>query len=153
MISIASLWLPILVSAVGVFVASSIIHMVLKYHHSDWVKLPGEEDIMDVVRTQDVPPGDYFMPHGTGPEAMKDPEFIERMTRGPYDANERHGGHTYEAVYSNKVSGFTRHTFSGDLKTLTTEFIGTDGASMYSFSVTRGARSGTSSITPLVEVS
>ncbi len=57
--------------------------MVLRYHHSDWAKLPGEEDIMDALRARDVPPGDYFMPHGAGPEAMKDPEFIARMTRGP----------------------------------------------------------------------
>jgi hypothetical protein len=83
MISIASLWLPILVSAVGVFLASSVIHMVLKYHHSDWVKLPAEDDILDALRPHNIPPGDYFMPHGEGPAAMKDPEFIEKMTRGP----------------------------------------------------------------------
>ena len=83
MISIASLWLPILASAVGVFAASSIIHMVLTYHHTDWVKLPAEDEIMDALRKHDIPPGDYFMPHGEGPKAMSDPAFIEKMTRGP----------------------------------------------------------------------
>ena len=37
-----------------------------------------------------------------------------------------------------QVSGFTLHTFSEDFKTLKTEYIGTDGKAMYSFSTTRG---------------
>jgi len=32
MVSLAALWLPILLAAVFVFIASSIIHMVLPYH-------------------------------------------------------------------------------------------------------------------------
>ncbi len=35
MVSLMSLWIPILVSAVIVFVLSSIIHMVLPYHRTD----------------------------------------------------------------------------------------------------------------------
>src|SRR5258707_326032 len=34
MTSLASLWLPILVSAVVVFIASSVIHMALPWHHA-----------------------------------------------------------------------------------------------------------------------
>ena len=83
MISIASLWLPILVSVVAVFVASSIIHMVLTYHNSDFGKLPAEPEIMEALGKHGIAPGDYFMPHGEGAAAMKDPEFIEKMTRGP----------------------------------------------------------------------
>ena len=83
MVSMTSLWLPILVSTIGVFVVSSIIHMVLTYHRSDWVKLPAEDEIMDALRAHNLEPGDYFMPHGEGPKAMSDPEFIEKMTRGP----------------------------------------------------------------------
>ena len=36
MIPLTTLWLPILLSAVIVFFASSIMHMVLSYHKSDY---------------------------------------------------------------------------------------------------------------------
>ena len=36
MVSVMSLWLPIVLSAVLVFVVSSIIHTVLRYHRGDW---------------------------------------------------------------------------------------------------------------------
>jgi len=81
MVPLASLWLPILLSAVIVFIASSLLHMVLKYHRSDWAKLPNEDAVMDVLRS--VPPGDYMMPYSTGPEMMKDPAFVEKTKRGP----------------------------------------------------------------------
>ena len=40
MVPLTSLWLPILLSAVVVFVASNVIHMVLGYHRSDYDQLP-----------------------------------------------------------------------------------------------------------------
>ena len=48
------LWLPILLSGVLVFVASSLIHMVLKYHNSEFKPLPGEEIIGYVTRGRGV---------------------------------------------------------------------------------------------------
>ena len=42
MVSIFSLWLPILLSGVMVFILSSIIHMVLGYHRNDFKGLPDE---------------------------------------------------------------------------------------------------------------
>ena len=81
MVPLASLWLPILLSAVVVFVVSSLLHMVLKYHRSDYGKLSNEDAVMDALRPN--PPGDYMTPHSTGPEMRKDPAFQERMRRGP----------------------------------------------------------------------
>jgi hypothetical protein len=81
MVTLASLWLPILLSAVLVFIASSVLHMVLKYHRSDWAAVPGEDAVMDALRS--IPPGDYMMPHSPGPEGMKDPVFQEKARRGP----------------------------------------------------------------------
>ena len=83
MVSLASLWLPILASAVAVFFVSFLLHMVLRYHTSDFARLPAEDAIADALRANNVPPGDYMMPHGGGPEAMKDPAFIARIERGP----------------------------------------------------------------------
>jgi hypothetical protein len=83
MVQIASLWLPILLSAVIVFVVSSIIHMVLGYHRTDFKKVPDEDGVMDALRKFDVPPGDYAVPCPGGPEGMRSPEFIEKMKKGP----------------------------------------------------------------------
>ena len=83
MVPILSLGIPILLSAVIVFVASSIIHMVLPYHRSDLLKFPKEDEILDAVRRLNAPPGDYCVPYAGSPAAMKNPEFIEKMTKGP----------------------------------------------------------------------
>ena len=83
MVSIPSLWLPILLSAVAVFIASSLIHMVLGYHAADYRKLPAEDDVMAALRKFDIPPGDYLVPCAGSPKAMKDPAFLEKFKAGP----------------------------------------------------------------------
>jgi hypothetical protein len=83
MVSIASLWAPILLSAVLVFLVSSVLHMMLTYHRADYTKVPDEDKVMDALRPFNLAPGDYMMPCGGGPESMKDPVFIEKMKRGP----------------------------------------------------------------------
>lgn len=83
MISVASLWLPIVLSAVLVFVVSSVIHMLLPYHQNDFDKLPAEDDVMDALRKFNIPPGDYVMPRPADSKERGSPEFIEKMNRGP----------------------------------------------------------------------
>ena len=85
MVPVTSLVVPILVSAILVFLASFIIHMVLGYHKSDLRKLPDqqEDEILDVIRRLNLPPADYAVPHSGSPERMKDPAFIARMNKGP----------------------------------------------------------------------
>jgi hypothetical protein len=83
MVPITALWLPILLSAVIVFVASSILHMVLPFHKSDYRKLPGEDKVVDALRAAGVTPGPvYAFPHTTHKE-MKAPETVEKFKRGP----------------------------------------------------------------------
>jgi len=83
MVPLASLWAPILLSAVFVFVASSIIHMVLPYHRNDFGKVPAEDEVMDALRKIGIPPGDYVVPYAGSPKGMKDPDFIDKVKRGP----------------------------------------------------------------------
>ena len=83
MVSIMSLWLPILLSAVLVFVASSIIHMVLGYHADDHTKLPNEEGVMDALGSFAIPPGEYVFPKPDSQKQMSEPEFQDRMKSGP----------------------------------------------------------------------
>jgi hypothetical protein len=80
---ITSLWLPILVSAAFVFIASSVIHMMLPYHKSDFKKLPDEDGVMDALRKFAIPPGEYVLPHAGSAKAMTDPAFIEKRKKGP----------------------------------------------------------------------
>ena len=83
MVPIVSLWLPIVVSAVIVFVASSILHMVLPLHRNDIRKVPNEDAVIDAFRRLNIAPGDYGVPHPGGPAGMRSPEFIDKMTKGP----------------------------------------------------------------------
>ena len=50
MVSLAALWLPIILAAVIVFIASSILHMVLPYHRGDYKKLPDEDKVSAALR-------------------------------------------------------------------------------------------------------
>ena len=83
MTSLASLWLPILLSAVAVFIVSSIVHMVLPHHRNDFGKLPGEDDVMRALAQGSPTPGTYMFPFAGSMAAMKDPAWVERRTRGP----------------------------------------------------------------------
>jgi hypothetical protein len=83
MVTISSLWLPILISAVIVFLASWIFHMFLPHHRSDFGKVPDEDGTQDALRKANIPPGDYMIPCACGPEGMKSPEFKQRIEKGP----------------------------------------------------------------------
>ena len=83
MTALVLLWLPILVAAVFVFIASTVIHMFLGWHKNDYFKMPNEDKAMDALRPLAVPPGDYVVPHCSGPEEMKSPAFKEKMSKGP----------------------------------------------------------------------
>ena len=78
MVSIPSLWLPIVLSAVFVFLVSWVTHMLLTYHRSDYAKLPDEDAIMAAMREAGVQPGNYFTPWGDGPKDMANPEWQEK---------------------------------------------------------------------------
>lgn len=83
MVPIMSLWLPILLSAVAVFIISSIIHMVLGYHANDFKSFPSEKQVMDDLRKNNIPPGDYMFPKAKSMKEMGSPEFLEKMKQGP----------------------------------------------------------------------
>ena len=79
---LAALWLPIILSAVIVFVASSILHMVLKYHQSDCYQLPNEAQTLGALRTAGIKPGYYHFPYTTHKD-MKSPATQEKFKQGP----------------------------------------------------------------------
>ena len=83
MISLFDLWMPIVLSAVAVFVASSVIHMVLQFHSTDFRKVPSEDKVMEALRRFDLPPGDYVMPHAATMKEMAAPEYKDKQKNGP----------------------------------------------------------------------
>jgi hypothetical protein len=83
MVPIGSLWLPILLSAAIVFVASSIIHTVIGYHAGDFGKVPDEDALQESFRRLGITKGDYGVPKPDSRQGMKDPSYVEKVTKGP----------------------------------------------------------------------
>lgn len=83
MVPLLSLWLPVLVAAVVVFVASAIVHMVLRYHRTDYTGLPNEADVLAAMREAGVGPGQYAFPYSSEPSAYQSEEMIEKCKKGP----------------------------------------------------------------------
>jgi hypothetical protein len=80
---LGSLWLPVVASAVAVWLVSAIVHMVLKYHRADYKQLSDEESIAGAVRKAGPSPGLYVMPYCTDMSQMKDPAFRKKYDEGP----------------------------------------------------------------------
>lgn len=83
MVSLMSLWLPILLGAVFVFIVSSVFHMLLTYHWNDFVAVPKQDDVQAALRPFAIPPGDYMLPKPATPKEMKTPEFQDKWNQGP----------------------------------------------------------------------
>jgi hypothetical protein len=82
MVPLEALWLPIVLSAVIVFVASSLMHMLLKYHQGDYRQLPDEDKLLNVLRGAGLTRGLYIFPYGTHKE-MNSPAMVEKYKMGP----------------------------------------------------------------------
>lgn len=78
-----SLWLPVIVSAIVVFLASSILHMALKYHKSDYRPLANEEAVREAISRGNPSPGIYMTPHCGDMKQMKDPAMMDKFVKGP----------------------------------------------------------------------
>jgi len=83
MTGLGALWLPIVLSAVIVFLASSVLHMMLRWHKNDYQRLPNEDQVRDALRAFAIPPADYMVPCPTSSEEMRSPEFAEKAKQGP----------------------------------------------------------------------
>ncbi len=83
MVFLSELWLPILVSAVLVFIASSLVHAALPFHRRDYRKMPNEDEVLEAMHKAGVPPGDYLMPYAASPKEMQAPDMVKKIERGP----------------------------------------------------------------------
>ena len=83
MVPLTALWMPIVLSAILVFVASSVIHMVFTYHRKDYSRIPNEKKVMDVIGGESLKPGTYIFPCPESPKDWNTPEHMERYKEGP----------------------------------------------------------------------
>jgi len=77
------LWLPTLLSAVAVFILSSIVHMVVPWHKNDYLRFPNEAAVLDALRSQNLGTGEDMAPKPSSRGDMGSPEFLEKVKRGP----------------------------------------------------------------------
>ncbi|MCC6284347.1 MAG: hypothetical protein IT439_03445 [Phycisphaerales bacterium] len=78
-----TLWLPIVLTGVAVFVASSVIWMATPLHKKDYCAPPNEETMLAALREGNYAPGLYCLPWCAGAN-FKDPAFQEKLKRGPW---------------------------------------------------------------------
>ena len=83
MVSVTTLWLPILVSTVFVFITSNLVWMVFQLHKNDWKQLPDEEAFRQVMNTQNLETAEYSFPFSSGPEDWKSEAWQSKFNEGP----------------------------------------------------------------------
>ncbi|HEX5818594.1 MAG TPA: hypothetical protein VFY20_06940 [Gemmatimonadales bacterium] len=83
MVSLGALVLPIVLSAVLVFALSSLIHMVLGYHASDYTKLPDEDGVRAAIRRANPTTRQYVIPYAGSMGEMKSAEYQQKIVEGP----------------------------------------------------------------------
>lgn len=83
MVPIMSLWMPIIVSAIVVFVVSSLIHMMFNYHAGDFKRLENEDKTLEALRGLNIPPGEYLIPKADTMKEMRSPDFVSKLEKGP----------------------------------------------------------------------
>lgn len=78
-----TLWMPILISGIAVFILSAMVWTVFPHHKSEWRRLSSEDALLDALRAGNVTPGLYSFPFAIDMKEMGNPEFVAKMQRGP----------------------------------------------------------------------
>ena len=81
--TLLSLWLPILLSAVAVFIISSLVHMVLKWHAGDYHGFANEDAVRATIRGGNAAPGHYVVPHCKEMKDMGGEAMQQKYREGP----------------------------------------------------------------------
>jgi hypothetical protein len=82
-VSLLQLWMPILLGTVLAWVASALIHMLVKYHNADYLPVPNEDEVMAALRNGMPKPGIHSLPYCAEMSDMNKPEVQEKFKRGP----------------------------------------------------------------------
>ncbi|MFC3194580.1 hypothetical protein ACFODZ_10065 [Marinicella sediminis] len=82
-VSLLQLWLPIVLAGVFCWIASALIHMVIKYHNADYKPLDNEDQVSDALRAGNPKPGLYTMPHCADMKDMNGEAMQDKFKQGP----------------------------------------------------------------------
>ncbi len=83
MVTFGMLWMPIILAAILVFIASFVIWMVSPHHKSDWKGVPEEGSFLEALRSQKITPGQYMFPYASTMKESGTPEFAKKCEEGP----------------------------------------------------------------------
>lgn len=81
--ALLSLWLPIILSAVVVFVISSLIHMVIKWHGPDYRGFSNEDAVRAAINAGKPTPGRYVIPWCRDMKEMGTDAMLQKYRDGP----------------------------------------------------------------------
>jgi hypothetical protein len=81
--ALLALWLPIVLSAVVVFVISSLVHMVFKWHAPDYRGFANEDAVRAAIRAGAPTPGPYVLPYCSDMKEMGSPAMLQKYREGP----------------------------------------------------------------------
>lgn len=82
-VSLLQLWLPIILGTFLAWIASALIHMMLKYHNSDYQRLSNEDEVMAAVRSGSPGLGVHSFPYCIDMAEMKDEAVQQKFSNGP----------------------------------------------------------------------
>jgi hypothetical protein len=80
---LVALWLPILLSAVIVFVISCLIHMALKWHAFDYKGFANEDEVRAALGADNVPGVKYVVPYCGDMKEMGSETMKRKFAEGP----------------------------------------------------------------------
>lgn len=82
-VSVFQLLLPSALAAFLCWIASALMHVVLKYHNSDYQQLHNEDAVADALRAGRPRPALYSLPFCDDMKALEQPEMRKRFEAGP----------------------------------------------------------------------
>lgn len=80
---ITALWLPILLGALLAWIASSLVHMLLKYHNGDYQELDNEDEVASAIRNGSPAKGVHSIPYCVDMKKMGEDAMQKKFADGP----------------------------------------------------------------------
>ena len=82
-VSVSELWLAILLAGLLSWVASALIHMLIKYHNADYKELSNEKAVSSALADKSPAPALYTLPYCSDMKAMGEEPMQKKFKDGP----------------------------------------------------------------------
>lgn len=82
-VSVTEVWLAILLAGILCWVASALIHMLLKYHDADYTELENEQVVSSALAEKSPLPALYTVPYCSDMKAMGEEAMQKKFNQGP----------------------------------------------------------------------